>query len=204
MAPPFVPPLANALPYIEPSLKRVRVLFAGITLVDTTHTRLVWERPNYPHYFFHTPDLPKQYLRPSQTLTTSLHLNPTISDIVVGERTAHKAVASYTSGPLEGLSKVVFGAVDAWFEEDERIFVHPKDPYKRVDVLSSSRHVRVEVDGVVVAETRRPRLLFETSLRVRTYIPLVDCRQDLLVPSETSSECPYKVRHLKLGWDSER
>jgi len=89
--------------------------------------------------------------------------------------------------------KINWSAMDGWFEEDEEIFDHPKDPYKRVDVLQSSRHVRVEVNGVIVADTHKPRLLFETGLRVRTYIPKTDCRMDLLRPTELKTTCPYKV-----------
>ena len=81
---------------------------------------------------------------------------------------------------------------DRWFEEDEEVFVHPKDPYHRVDVLESSRHVRVSLNGEVVAETSRPKLLFETGLPVRYYIPPEDVREELLVPSEKHTRCPYK------------
>ena len=83
-------------------------------------------------------------------------------------------------------------AMDHWFEEDEEVFVHARDPYTRIDVLDSSRHVRVLVDGVVVAETNRPKLLLETGLPVRYYVPPEDVRTDLLVPSDTWTQCPYK------------
>jgi uncharacterized protein (DUF427 family) len=82
--------------------------------------------------------------------------------------------------------------MDAWFEEDEEVFVHPRDPHKRVDILASSRHVRVEIDGVTLAESSSPRMLFETSLPVRYYLPKPDVRLDLLVPSDTVTRCPYK------------
>lgn len=82
--------------------------------------------------------------------------------------------------------------MDAWFEEDDEVYVHPRDPYKRVDVLHSSRHVRVVVLGELVAETRRPSLLFETGLPTRYYVPKADVRMDRLVPSETETRCPYK------------
>ena len=82
--------------------------------------------------------------------------------------------------------------MDGWFEEDEPVRVHPRDPYTRVDVLESSRHVRVELDGVTVADSRRPRILFETGLRPRYYLPLTDLRLDLLRPSDRRTECPYK------------
>jgi uncharacterized protein (DUF427 family) len=82
--------------------------------------------------------------------------------------------------------------VDAWFEEDDEVFKHARDPYKRIDVLQSSRHVEVFIDGVKVADTVRPRLLFETGLPTRYYIPRLDVRVDLLRPSTTTSVCPYK------------
>jgi len=82
--------------------------------------------------------------------------------------------------------------MDAWFEEDEQVFVHPRDPYTRVDTVHSSRHVRVEIEGVTLGETRRPILLFETGLPTRYYIPKLDVRMDLLEPSESATRCPYK------------
>ncbi|KAG6379592.1 DUF427-domain-containing protein [Boletus reticuloceps] len=117
---------------------------------------------------------------------------------VVGDRVAKEAVTLFTSEEkhkeLAGLFKIKFASADAWFEEEERIYVHPKDPYKRIDVLPSSRHVRIEVNGVELANTRRPYFLFETSLRRRTYIPIMDTHVELLTPSDTTSACPYK------GW----
>ena len=74
--------------------------------------------------------------------------------------------------------------IDAWYEEDEQIFVHPRDPYHRVDVLDSSRKVKVTVNSEVVAETQRPKLLFETGLPTGYYIPPEDVRQEALVPSD--------------------
>lgn len=82
--------------------------------------------------------------------------------------------------------------MDAWYEEDEQVFVHARDPYHRVDVRNSSRHVRVIVEGELVAETRRPKLLFETGLPTRYYIPRDDVRSDLLEESERHTGCPYK------------
>jgi uncharacterized protein (DUF427 family) len=82
--------------------------------------------------------------------------------------------------------------MDHWYEEDEEVFVHPRDPYHRVDVLKSSRHVKVLVDGEVVAETNRPRILFETGLPPRYYFPPEDVSEDVLLPSDKRTECPYK------------
>jgi uncharacterized protein (DUF427 family) len=83
---------------------------------------------------------------------------------------------------------------DKWFEEDECFYGHPKDPYKRTQILQSSKHVRIEIDGFEVANTTRPKLLYETSLPIRTYIPHTDVRLDLLKDDlDLSTSCPYKV-----------
>ncbi|KAG5333943.1 hypothetical protein C0989_004592 [Termitomyces sp. Mn162] len=110
-----------------------------------------------------------------------------VFDVVVGERRAPSAVTSYSSEAkdLGGLFTVQFGVMDAWFEEEEQIFVHCKDPYK-------AKNIRIEIEGVEVANTRKPRLLYETGLRVRTYIPKTDCRIDILESSELRTQCPYK------------
>jgi uncharacterized protein (DUF427 family) len=93
--------------------------------------------------------------------------------------------------------------MDAWYEEDEEVFVHARDPHKRVDVLESSRHVVVRVGGEVVAETKRPRLLFETGLPTRYYVPREDVRMELLHPSDRQTQCPYKGTASYLSTESE-
>mgnify|MGYP003341106721 CR=1 FL=1 len=85
-----------------------------------------------------------------------------------------------------------WNSADSWFEEDDEVFKHARDPYHRVDTLHSSRHVQVFIDGVQVANSTSPRLLFETGFPTRYYLPKVDVRLDLLVPSATHSVCPYK------------
>ncbi|KAF5376190.1 hypothetical protein D9757_009306 [Collybiopsis confluens] len=178
--------------HIETCLKRVHAHFGGAVIVDTRKAKLVWERKFYPQYYFPISDLPTKYLDDGSKQTTSEGL--TMYDVVVGERRAKQALTVFgeAGGDRAGLFKIVFGSMDSWYEEDERVFVHPKDPYKRVDVLQSSRHVRIEVHGVEVANTHKPRFLYETGLPVRTYILQTDCRLDLLVPSDNLSECPYK------------
>jgi len=92
--------------------------------------------------------------------------------------------------PKKNTRKLWFrNRADAWYEE---VIGHPHDPYHRVGIHESSRHVKVLVNGEVVAETNRPKLLFETSLPTRYYIPPEDVREELLVPSETKTVCPYK------------
>jgi uncharacterized protein (DUF427 family) len=92
---------------------------------------------------------------------------------------------------------VAWDAVDAWFEEDERVFVHPRDPYHRIDTFGTSRRVEARVDGALLASSTRAMALYETGLPVRYYLPRADVHLDLLVPSETVTECAYKgtARH---------
>lgn len=91
-----------------------------------------------------------------------------------------------------GLVHLPWDAVDAWFEEDEQVFVHPRSPYVRVDALRSSRTVRVSLDGTVLAESTAPVLVFETGLPTRYYLPRPDVDLTHLVATDTVTECPYK------------
>ncbi|KAI0051217.1 DUF427-domain-containing protein [Auriscalpium vulgare] len=189
--------MAKAVPfphvgYNEPSHKRVRVVFGGEFIVDTTRARLVWEHTYYPTYYFLHSDVPNKLLQASSSLPRPPESGTEVCDLVHNGQRAPKAAILHRMGPLAGLVKIIFDKADAWFEEEEEIFVHPKDPYKRVDVLQSARRVRVELEGTLLADTLKPRLLFETGLPVRTYIPKTDVRLDLLVHSELTSACPYK------------
>ena len=108
---------------------------------------------------------------------------------------AQSAAKRYLDSPLTAIRDLVrfeWSAMDEWLEEDEPVYTHPRDPYTRVDILASSRHVRVEVDGVTVADSVRPVILFETGLPPRYYLPLSDVRTDLLTPTDTQTHCPYK------------
>jgi uncharacterized protein (DUF427 family) len=181
---------------VEDGTKRVRVLFGGRFVADTTRPKLVWERPHYPVYYLPAEDVDHGVL----VATGERHHSSSRGDaelytVKVGDSEAPGAAAWYSESPVVGLAGTIrfdWGAMDAWFEEDEEVFVHPRDPHKRVDILQSSRHVRVEVDGVTVAESRQPRLLFETGLPTRYYLPKSDVRLDLLVRSSHRTACPYK------------
>jgi uncharacterized protein (DUF427 family) len=82
--------------------------------------------------------------------------------------------------------------MDHWFEEDEEVFVHARDPYTRIDVLPSNRRVRIEVDGETVADSTNASFLFETGLPTRYYFPKTDVRMDLMTPTDRVTACPYK------------
>ncbi len=180
----------------EPAHRRVRAFLGGECVVDTTYALYVWEWPAYPQWYLPIDDFAAGVLVPTATTTrspsrgTAQHFT-----LKAGGREAVDAAWTYADSPLEALRgrvRIEWGAMDAWFEEDEEAFVHPRSPSARVQILPSSRHVSVAVEGVVVAETSRPTFLFETGLPRRTYFPKLDVRMDLLVPTETTSMCPYK------------
>jgi uncharacterized protein (DUF427 family) len=149
---------------------------------------LVWEHENYPTYFFPHDDVQMDWLtRAAQTDSR------TFWDLEVNGQQIKRAAYQYRGQhELEGYLTFPWHKMDRWFEEEEEVFVHARDPYKRVDVMPSSRFVQVVVDGVTVAETKRPFLLFETSLPTRTYFPPADVNMEALTPSDTRTRCPYK------------
>jgi uncharacterized protein (DUF427 family) len=193
---------------VEDGRKRVRAYLAGHLVLDTIRPVYVWEKPWYPTYY-----VPRDDVRAELAATGSTQRSPSRGEargatVRVGGAEAVDAAWSFPDSPVERLRHLVrvdWDAMDAWFEEDERVHTHPRDPYTRVDVLPSSRHVRVEVDGVTVAESVRPTILFETGLPPRTYLPATDVRMDLLRPSDTVSHCPYKgtARYWSVVTDGE-
>ena len=180
---------------IEPGGKRVRAFLGGEVVADTTRPVLVWEVPYYPAYYVPLADVRAELRADGGTVHSPSRGDAGTFTVVAGGREAAGAALRYEDSPIEALRDLVrldWAAMDAWFEEDEEVFTHPRDPYTRVDILPSSRHVRVEAGGVTVAESSSPRLLFETGLPVRYYLPKTHVRLDLLIPSATVSHCPYK------------
>jgi uncharacterized protein (DUF427 family) len=165
-------------------------------IVDTTSALLVWEDRPYPGYYVPLDDVREGVLQPGAGTGDSPEFGAaTYFDVASGGRVAADAAWRYGDSAVEavrGFVRLAWSAMDAWFEEDEEVFVHPRDPHARVDILSSSRHVHVSLDGVTLAESRQPRLLFETGLPARFYLPLPDVRLELLQPSPTVTQCPYK------------
>ena len=181
---------------VESGQKRIRGVVGGEVIVDTAAPLLVWEKPYYPTYYFPAGGIRTDLLVDSgETSTTPSRGTATVYSIVTDEVEVGDAVLGYDESPiteLNGTYRFEWGSMDHWFEEDEEIYVHPRDPYKRVDALRSSRHVQVSIGGVEVANSTSPVILFETSLPPRYYLPKTDVRMDLFAPSETSTECPYK------------
>ena len=114
-----------------------------------------------------------------------------LGTLTVGARSTNR-ILLFRTGVLKDLVKVDFRAMDQWFEEDTPIYCHPKDPYKRIDILPSSRSVRVAVGGFTLAETSSPLFLLETTLRTRYYIPPTSIKWEYLTPSDLLTLCPYK------------
>jgi uncharacterized protein (DUF427 family) len=181
---------------VEQGGKRIRAFFAGQVVADTIHPLLVWEVPYYPAYYFPRDDVHLEFLAASgRTSHSPSRGDAQLSTIRAGAREAVDAAQEYAESPIEelrGYVRLDWDAMDSWFEEDEEVFTHPRDPRVRVDILASSRHVRIEIDGVTVADSVRPRLLFETDLPTRYYLPKTDVRLDLLEKSDTVTHCPYK------------
>jgi uncharacterized protein (DUF427 family) len=184
--------------WTEPYPRRVRAFLDGLAVVDSTHALLLLEARHLPVYYFPPTDVRTDLLEPTDTSTHSPDKGDASSwSIRVGDRVVRDAVWSYQDPrpgreDIKGHLALYWDRLDAWFEEDDEVLVHPRDPYHRVDVLASSRHVRVAVAGQTLAETRRPWLLFETGLPTRYYLPKADVRMDLLVPTSRETQCPYK------------
>jgi len=180
---------------VEQGPKRVRAYLNGQVVADTRAPLLVWEIPYFPTYYIPRSDI-KAELIPSGKSEHKAGLGDAeILHVKTGAGTAEGAALRYGDSPVAEIRDAVrldWPAMTEWLEEDEPVYTHPRDPYKRVDILASSRHIRVEIDGVTVAESSQPRLLFETGLPTRYYIPLSALRTDLLRPSDTSTHCPYK------------
>jgi len=182
----------------EDSRRRVRAVFADVTVADSKRVMLLLEFGHLPVFYFPMEDVRMDLLEVSDHRTFSpLKGEAAYRTLRVGDRVAQNVAWSYPhplpEGPeIEGYLAFYWNQMDAWYEEEERVFAHARDPYKRVDVLPSSRHVRIILGGVTIADTSRPQLLLETGLPIRYYLPEQDVQMDLLEPTETITRCPYK------------
>ncbi|MDQ3913608.1 MAG: DUF427 domain-containing protein [Actinomycetota bacterium] len=189
---------SNHTLYLEDSPRRVRVKFDGETVADSRRVKLMHEAGLLPVYYFPEEDVRMDLLEESDhTTNCPFKGDASYWSVRVGDKVAENAAWSYpepidSCPPIAGYLAFYWRKMDHWYEEDEEVFVHPRDPYHRVDILDSSRHVKVTVNGEVVAKTERPKVLFETGLPPRYYFPPEDVREDVLVESEKSTRCPYK------------
>ncbi len=178
---------------VEPSRRWVRVEFNGQIVADSKRPILAWPEGHMVTYYFPMDDVRRELLTEARQGSDGKQYY----DLRVDDQVAEAAAWSYPDpepdkAALEGYFTFKWNKMDHWYEEEEEIFGHPRDPYHRVDPVQSSRHIEVVVDGVTVAETQRPVLLFETGLPTRYYFPQEDVRMDLLTPTRAVTYCPYK------------
>ena len=183
---------------MEPIGKRVRAFVGGVAIADSCRVMLMFETARLCVYYFPVEDVRTDLLvATSKVVRSAAKGDATYYSIVVDGRAVENGAWRYLDPPagcpeIANLVAFHWKLMDAWFEEDDEVFVHARDPYHRIDVLDSSREVRVVVGGQTSAATRRARFLFETGLPVRYYIPQEDIRTDLMQPSQTKTACAYK------------
>jgi len=182
----------------EDSRRRVRVVWASMTVADSTRVMLFHEFGRLPVFYFPMQDARMDLMEATEQHTFSpLKGEAAYWTLRIGDRVAEHAAWSYPNplpaGPqLQGYLALYWEQMDAWYEEEQQVFAHARDPYKRVDILPGSRHVRIVLGGVIIADTHQPRLLIETGLPTRYYIPQQDVHMELLEATETTTRCPYK------------
>lgn len=162
--------------HFEPAPRRLRGILDGEVVVDTTRAFYVWEIPHYPQYYVPSAD---------------------VDPAVLESLRAAGRVKDGDPERLPGTVRIEWAALDDWFEEEEKVLIHPRSPYSRVDAVRSGRTVRIELDGVVLAESSSPVMVFETGLPTRHYLDPHAIDFEHLVPTETVTGCPYK------GWTAQ-
>ena len=174
----------------EPGNRRVRAEARGVVIADSLAPVLIWLRRYPTNYAFPREHVRVDLLREAERDDERQWLDAVID----GE--AIERVGWVPQGVPELADHIVldWAAMDRWLEEDEVVLGHPRDPYTRCDPIHSTRHVQVRVDGVLVADSNRSVMLFETGLPTRYYLPAADVRVELLEPSTRTSFCPYKGR----------
>jgi len=198
------PTTADAYPHaiaeadhVEPVPRRIRAMLGGQIVLDTTRALYLWEWAFYPQFLIPSEDVhPDALVEETETQQLSRGTVVRVGLRAGGvERAAagQRYVESHVAG-IEGHIRFDWDALDAWFEEDEEVFVHPRSPYVRVDALRSSRTVRVELEGLVLAESSAPVMVFETGLPTRYYVERTAVDFTQLRSSDTQTPCPYKGR----------
>jgi uncharacterized protein (DUF427 family) len=181
--------------HVEPVPCRIRAFAANEPVLDTVRALYVWETIKYPQYYVPLDDVRSELLVAEEHRQTSALGTFELHALRIGEVHRPRAAKVIDDSPIERLCRTVrfdWASVDAWFEEDEQVFVHPRSPYVRVDALRSGRTVRVELEGVLLAETSCPVMVFETGLPTRYYIERTHVDFKHLIQTDTVTACPYK------------
>jgi len=184
--------------FTMPSPKRLRVKVGELIVADSAEALVLQESDHLPVYYFPIKDVDESFLMPSTTRTECPYKGVASHySLNTGVTLVQDAGWRYLE-PVKGCPPIAdymgfyWSKMDHWYEEDEEIFVHARDPFRRVDCLPSSRRVQVFVDGEMVADSKKGVFLFETGHPTRYYLPIADTRLELLSPSRYISRCPYK------------
>jgi uncharacterized protein (DUF427 family) len=193
----FEPPPPGRALYLDPTPKRIRAMVAGETVADSRRAMMLHESGLQPIYYFPPEDVRADLLEPSERHTWCPKKGEaSYYTIRVGDRTVDAGAWYYPdplpdAPPIKDLVAFYWDRVDHWFEEGEEVLVHPRDPYHRVDLLRTDRHIRISLDGELLAESHGAIGLFETNLPARWYLPADDVVAEL-EPTDTMTQCPYK------------
>ena len=191
-------PLPDRLLFAEPLRRRMRVRFGGAWIADSEDVVLLHEPGRYPVAYFPLSDITPDVLQPSEHTTRHRDLGLTCwYTVCSGEHSRPRAAWQHTELPgyaseLKGRVAFAWRAMDAFYEEDERIVGHAADPYHRIDIRQTSRHLVVRHGDQVIADTTRPLALYESGFAPRWYVPRADVDQETLTPAEGQTFCPYK------------
>lgn len=192
------PAMTDHTEQAAPVPRRVRGLLGGRLVFDTVHAVYVWESPRYPHYYIPLVDVESDLLVDEGHQQRLARGTARVHGLRVGALTRPAAARVFGGDAAAfGIADTVrfeWEALDSWFEEEEQVFVHPRNPYTRVDALRSGRTVRVQLGGAVLAESSAIVMVFETGLPTRYYFNRSAVDFSFLTPSSTVTECPYKGR----------
>lgn len=191
-------PLPERLLFAEPLRRRMRVRFGDIWIAESDDTVLLHEPGRYPVAYFPQGDIVAEALHLSSRTTTHPDLGPTAwYSIRHGEREARRGAWEHTELPsfaeiLIGRVAFAWHAMDAFYEEDERILGHAADAYHRIDIRQTSRKLSVHDGAKVIAESDRPLVLYESGFAPRWYVPREHVYEAALAPVDRQTFCPYK------------
>jgi len=191
-------PLPARLLYAEPLRRRMRVRFGGEWVADSEDVVLLHEPGRYPVAYFPLRDITDGVLQPSDYTTRHADLGPTSwYTAQAGQQSKPRAAWQHSELPdyaseLKGRAAFAWRAMDAFYEEEERIVGHAADPYHRIDIRQTGRHLVVRSGDRVIADTTRPLALYESGFAPRWYVPRDDVDQAALTPAEGQTFCPYK------------
>jgi uncharacterized protein (DUF427 family) len=191
-------PLPERLLYAEPLRRRMRVRFGGAWIADSSHVLILFEPDRYPVAYFPEADIAPGVLELAEHSTKHRDLGPTSWYIVrAGEKNTPRAAWQHTALPahasqLQGRVAFAWPAMDAFYEEDERIMGHAADSYHRIDIRQSSRNLVVRYHDRVIADTRQPLVLYESGFAPRWYVPRAGIAESALTPVDHQTFCPYK------------